>query len=111
LIYRAYDLVGEQYNQIKTEILFTVASARSMGVELLRLDLSRSEKNGLQSRRYRFVTMALQQMKKTGKIQFFATKANFDNSTVEAEYLKNKYGSMVELEAVADIDGFVFVKL
>ena len=110
MIYQMYDLTGEQQNQINTEILFTVASARSLGVELVRLGFSQSESEEIQERRFRFAANILQRIKKTGKIQFFATKESFDGFSVEAEYLKNKYGDIVAFDKIPEGD-FFFVKI
>ena len=98
MIYQAYDLVGEQYNQINTEILFRVASARALGVELLCLGFSDAISEELQSRRFRFAMGILQRIKKSGKIQFYATKDSFESASVESEYLKNKYSADVDFE-------------
>ena len=82
MVFQAYELTGEQYNQINTEILFRVASARSLGIELLRLGFSHSDNLDLQSRRFRFAIGILQRLKKGGKIQLYATKESFDDFSV-----------------------------
>lgn len=111
MIYKTYELTGEQLNPIRTEILFTVASARSLGVEILHYGFSHSDDERLQARRLRFASNVLRDMKKNGKIQLYATKESFENSTVEAEYLLNKYEEPLELMKIIENGGFILVKI
>ena len=76
------------------ELRFSVASERMDGVELLRVDLPVSEDKKEHARLLSTVTKILKQMKEERLIQFFANAKSFDNASMEAEFLINKYPSI-----------------
>ena len=73
------------------EVRYAVASERAGGAELLRIDVPASENEKEQSRRLSSVSKILKQMKDERLIQFFATAKSFKSSSMEAEFLLNKY--------------------
>ena len=71
---------------MRTEILYSVASARAMGNQLIEFvfqaDGGKSEKNTVK---------VLKELKKSGKIKVYALAKDIDGQSKEAEYLVNKY--------------------
>ena len=71
---------------VRTEVMYSVASARARGEELIELvcqnDGGRSEKNALKT---------FKELKKQGKIKVYALARDIEGQSKEAEYLLNKY--------------------
>lgn len=76
---------------MRTEIMFSVASARAMGEELIELaypnDGGKSEKNAIK---------ALKELKKQGRIKVYALARDIEDQSKESEYLMNKYPELKE---------------
>ena len=88
--YKCIQLRGTDASEIKTEIMYEIASARVGGTELLRVNVCCDD-----AARCNKATGALHRilraMKSKGQIQFFATDSSFEQLSMEAEYLLNKY--------------------
>ena len=91
-VYRETKLSGTCYAELNTEIRFVVADARSSGVELLRLELP---EDGGSSRLSNCATRVLRAMMRSGLVEFFVPGAELATSSTEAEFLKNKYGALL----------------
>lgn len=76
---------------MRTEILFSVASARAVGEELVELvcpiDSGRGIKNTLK---------VLKELKKQNKIKVYVLARDIEGQSKEAEYLLNKYPELRE---------------
>ena len=89
---KMHNLRSKTRVRIENEVLFEVASARSLGIELLRLDISDAE-----GERFRgYVEKNLRSLKRNGRIQLFILASALSGDSTEAEYLKNKYPSIVD---------------
>ncbi len=94
------------------ELRFCIAGARADGEELLRLDIPFGENKREHSRMMTAIIRILKQMKEERLIQFFAGEKQFSESSMEAEFLHNKYPS-VFLCGLTDNPGadFIYIKL
>ena len=74
---------------MSTEILYSVASARAMGEELVELicqnDGGKSEKSAVK---------IVKELKKQGKIKVYALAKDIEGQSKESEYLLNKYPTL-----------------
>ena len=98
-------LTGSNSGQLKTEIMFFVASARSRGAELFRIKIKPLFDEDREARRQDSVARILRTLKQRGVIQLFVHSSKFDSSSTEIEYLKNKYPNITKIEN----DGFFFL--
>lgn len=105
--YLSYKTEGLKTPDIKNEILYIVASARASESELVRIEVTRAADSG--DKNMRTVIRCLKELKTAGRIQLYATKDSFLSSSVEAQYLKNKYSDY--LDQSDDDDSFVYVKI
>ena len=83
------------------ELRFDVACARSLGFELIRLELSPSDPT-VRGRFLTTVTRKLATMRRDGTIQFFATQKSFAEQETEAVYLLNKCPRLADDPSLAD---------
>ena len=105
--YRAYTTDGTQPSDIKNEILYIIASARASDTELVKITVG--DGGDVAKKNMRSALRFLKEFKTAGKIQLYATKDSFLQSSVEAQYLLNKYGEYVD--HMTDPDTFVFIKI
>ena len=82
---------GKNRDEIYTEIMFALATARTEGAELLLVEISES----FEVEKFDLIKSAvikrLKQMKQSGMVQFFATQDSFKRASTEAVFLLNKY--------------------
>ena len=109
MIYKVINLKNTEVGQIKTEIMFELATERASGTELVRLNLPKPLDMQSEKRINLAVRRLLRSMKERGAIQFFANPDNFESAGMESRFLLNKYTCVFENEELSD--GFVFVKL
>ena len=107
-------LITKQLNysklsEMKTEVLFEVASARAAGYAVVRFDVPRDDEPKCIERSLAFLARILRAMKKRGAIQFFVTEDGFMRSTTEARFLLNMYPEVEE--ATSGSEASIFVKL
>ena len=95
---RTQTVTGKHLRELKTEILFSVASARALNAEIFILEIKPAFSDDRESRRKETVGRILKELKKRGSIQFFAGSGDFDSPLTEIEYLKNKYPSIFEID-------------
>ena len=105
--YRAYATDGVKPSDIKNEMLYIIASARASETELVKINVG--DGGELAKKNMRSVLRYLKEFKTIGKIQLFATKDSFVQSSVEAQYLLNKYREYVDTDF--ETDTFVFIKI
>ena len=96
---------------VETEILFNIASTRAIGSKLLRLDFVNMTKKSLFNHQKKIMLSLLREMKREGRIQFFATEETFEKMKLEAQFLYNKYESFIDLSKDSDETVFVYVLL
>ena len=89
-------LTGRDCGQMKTEIMFFIASARSCGAELFKIRIKPVFNEERELRRIESAARILRNLKQRGSVQLFASSADFDTSLTEIEYLKNKYPGVTE---------------
>lgn len=109
--YKVIEL-NENSSDISVELRFAIASERAGGCELLRIDILKNENKKEQEKLLASINKLLKQMKEERLIQFFATKKNFDLSTMEAEFLLNKYPSVFICDLTDNPSAdFVYIKI
>ena len=87
MVIKYFTLKAAQPDQIFTEIMYEIASARSDRAELVRIDFQAGR-----GKKFIDTTIrVLKKMKTEGRIQFFATKDSFSSLNTEAVFLQNKY--------------------
>ena len=96
---------------IETEILFSIASLRAVGIKLIRLDFVNKAKRSAFNHQKQIMLSLLREMKKEGRIQFFATEQIFEKMKLEAQFLYNKYESFIDLSKDSDDVVFVYILL
>ena len=109
MIYTTLDLLYSDADKIKTEIMFTVATERASGTELIRFNLPPYEDEQTEKRLNSSILRILRAMKERGAIQFFANPENFENSGMESRFLLNKYPEVFENTNLGV--RFIFVKI
>lgn len=107
------NLRGVLPEEISTEIMYEVASARAERKELLRINILNEETdNVIPKKRLSSLLRTLKTMKADGRIQFFATKDSFDVLGTEAVFLQNKYPELfASLPQSGKEELFVYIKL
>lgn len=88
------ELTGRTRNLLLTEIMFLVASARSMGADLIKLKIKREEGEPVSEKELAEITRILRSLKRCKMIQLFVSSDEFENNTTEIEYLLNKYPAL-----------------
>ena len=73
--------------ELETEIMFSVASARAQTIDFVKLELS---DDGEQKIKVSAVKL-LKTLKKQGRIQLYIDSQELRGSSTEAQYLANKY--------------------
>ena len=87
---RIYDfkLTGITQSTLKTEILFSFASAKALGYDLLKLIYPQER---ISRTRIETVKRILKQAKKNGAVLMYVTPDQLNGESTEAEYIKNKF--------------------
>jgi hypothetical protein len=96
MVYSTIELKVKKSDGIAPEIMFSVASERVAGTELLRFDLPNDEDETIERRLMTQAQRTLKEMKGRGAIQLYATRDSFEALTTEAQYLINKYPELFE---------------
>ena len=91
--FKSHEISAKTQANIGTELSFEVASARAQGIEILRFDISDSEKEKLAV----YAEKKLRALKRCGRIQLFILASELINESTEAEYLKNKYPQICDI--------------
>ena len=102
---RSQTVTGKYQRELKTEIMFFIASAKALNEELFILEIKPALLDARDARRTDSVARILKELKRKGIIQFFADSSDFDSSLTEIEYLNNKYPGITEIRR----DGIFFV--
>ncbi len=92
MIYKEIILKSESQGDLRTELLFNIASERASGVQLLRFFVNFEDNS---QKIYSSVMRILRSLKSRGAIQLYACREDFENNTREAEYLINKYSEIL----------------
>ena len=101
MYFREFTLRADLSEQIATEILFELASARVDGIEVLCINIFNEEKEySLPEKHQSTVVKTLKKLKENGKIQLFATGDSFKLQKTEAFFLQNKYPDLFDSSLV-----------
>lgn len=96
MIYSTVELKVKKSDGVAPEIMFSIASERVAGTELLRFDVPTDEDETVERRLMIQAQRTLKEMKSGGAIQLYATRDSFVSLTTEAQYLINKYPELFE---------------
>lgn len=108
--YSDYEIKEKNKNEIKTELMFAVASARVDGTDVLKLTFTHTGGEELDKKAINAATKLVKELKKNGTIDFYVTKDAFSRSTTESIYLINKFPELSNEIESSDIDT-VFLRL
>ena len=108
-MYSEISLCGTCHAELNTEVRFSIADARSSGIELVRLVLDTTLTESDSTRITNCLYKVLRAMMRSGRIQFFIPTSELLKGSTEAEFLINKYASY--LEGVRSDDGSLLVKI
>ena len=86
-----YEIKGKNSDQITTEIIFFVTSAKTLEYDLIKLNLKLIENRELDEKRKALSDKILKSIKRRGMIQLYISAADFESTSTEAIYLGNKY--------------------
>ena len=111
--YKEFTLRAELPEQISTEILFEIASARADGIELLCINIFNEDKEyTLPKKQQGTVIKLLKNLKGEGRIQLFATSNSFNEHKTEAYFLQNKYPEIFNSSSTDFLDeSKVYIKI
>ena len=112
--YKVIELRGKEAQDLVTEVMFEIASAKVDGLDLIRLNIHLliDEAGNISKKNLKSVIKTLKNMKSTGQIQFFATPESFKTSSTEAVFLINKYPALfVNMEDASETDTYIYTKL
>lgn len=93
-------------DQIFTETMYEIATARSERAELVRINLQAEAGK----KPFDALVRILKKMKAEGRIQFFATKDSFSLLSTEAVFLLNKYPEHITMSVNLE-NNFIYIKL
>ncbi len=108
--YNTVNLTGENRDQLKTEIMFSVASERASGTDVIRFNIKNDDEK-LSSRVFTASVRILKQMKEKRAVQFFATPKSFFAGEREASFLINKYPELFSDFEPKEDEIFIYVKI
>ena len=89
---------------LQTEILYSVATARASGSDLIRFDTELEKRESI----FAAMLKILKAIKKQGKIDVYISASDITGESKEAEYLRNKYPLVSD---DAEKEGSAFVKI
>ena len=75
---------------LDTELLYSIASARALGNDFLKIVVPEDSKEYIQ------LLKLLKSLKKQGKVQIYIPAREFFGTGKEGRYLKNKYPSLAD---------------
>ena len=112
MYFKEFTLRADYPEDILTEILYEIASARADGAELLRINIPSGDSFSLPlKRRHSVLTRIFKNMKNSKRIQFFATNESFAGQNTEAVFLQNKYPEHFLNAGVDEETTFIYIKL
>ena len=85
-----YEITGKIAVQISTEIMFFTTSAKTLNYDLITLSIKSIENKELYEKRKALTDKILKSVKKKGMIQLYISYSDFESTSTEAIYLKNK---------------------
>ena len=110
MIYKSIELRERSYSFLYNEILFTLASERCDGVELVRFEPVLVN-GSYDIKIYNQILRIAKIIKNKRIIQFYATADSFKENTTEAMFLRNKYAEIISEHGVEQGEGYLIVKL
>jgi len=103
-----YELTGKTTDLLTTEIMFFIASARAVKMDLVRLNIKKCFTDEREAKRVGAIIKVLKSIKRRGIIQLFIFSNEMENHSTESEYLENKYP---ELSKISMAEEFFLLKL
>lgn len=91
------EITGKNTELITTEILFFITSAKTLGYDLIKLTIKSIENEERDAKRLLMINKILKSIKKRGLIQLAVVSSDFDNTSTEVDYLRNKYPDVKSL--------------
>ena len=85
------EITGKTYEQMKTELMFFIASAKSLGYELIRLNIEATGDDKRETMRSHSLSRLLATVKRRGFIELYIKVSELTDSSTEAKYLRNKF--------------------
>lgn len=111
MYYREIKLRSNELDSALTEITYELAAARVDSVELVRINLTCDEIKATQ-KLFDGIIRHLKGIKRSGKIQFFATEQSFADGSTEAVFLANKYPELLTSSPSLSNDiKFIYIKI
>ena len=109
--YKTIKLLGNNSQELNTELAFEIAVAKADGEELIKFDVQDSDDAAYTAtKKLSTIKKLLRTMKDGRKIQFYASADSFEKSSTEAVFLINKYPDIIE-NIPSDQGEYIFVKL
>ena len=95
MIFHKINILSQDRTAIETEVRFAIASAKVDGCELAAICVK--EKDGEKDvRTLSAVNRTLAALMREGRVTFYISCSAMDESSTEAEFLKNKYSDFLE---------------
>ena len=98
-MYKHFVLTAKKYNDLDTEIKFSIASARANGTQLVSFELSKDSDEELVGKIHASIQKILRALAKTRVIEFFLCGSSLAEEGMEQEFLKNKFSEYLLIEA------------
>lgn len=86
-----YEITGKNADHITTEIMFFITSAKTLGYDIIKLNVKSIESKELNEKRKTVSDKILKSLKKKGMIQLYISASDFESTSTEYVYLVNKY--------------------
>lgn len=90
-------------NSQNTELQYFIASARADKADLITLVYGRGMDEDTKIKLEKNILKMLKQIKVSGRLDFFASKENFDSSSTEAKYILNKFPEYENVVSETDL--------
>ena len=89
--FKKIEINSDLNSTLKTELFFSIASARAEKCELIWIAVPEDKK-----RFVAYIEKTLKSLKKNGKIQLYVSSGEIKEDLTEARYLRNKYPSLIK---------------
>jgi len=104
--YLKFDLTGIEIKELTTRISFDIATARSLGLPLVKFVIHGENNERLE----KALKTRLLNFKRQGRIAFFVSLADLSSGATEAQYLLNKFPELKDEKAEVYTVG-IYVKM
>ncbi len=112
MIYQEKTIRSSTASSLKNETLFEIATARASNIEIVRFAINKTGDNKTDEKLIAAALKHFKRIKERGIIQFFATKASFDENSTEAKFLLNKYPELFSDNTANTNDSYlIYIKI